>query len=268
MKISVDYLSIASSISIHLFIYIHQSLHLYLPFFLSISIHLIICIIHWSLHLLLSIHPFIQLGRCRKQRVTFCDCIPDVIRLLHLGYISGSPHFPHTGFSVRLVQFHHHLWNHTVVSTTGFIDALMAFLDERCPSRLSPRPIRGKQSKNVNWSLRRPFTQAIDIHRWILSSKQSLYEEGVQLSPLDISAAWCPLCFGPAEGKVKASPSEPDFIIAMDGNFQHRHQSHASKDSPQEDDYPKSFIPPSKLETEVVACQQSDAHVNNIKVSL
>ncbi|KAH9818347.1 hypothetical protein DFH28DRAFT_925835 [Melampsora americana] len=206
-------------------------------------------------------------GRRRKRGVTFCDCVPDVIRLLHVGYISGSPQFPHTGFSIRLVQFHHQLWNHTVVSTSGFIDALMAFLDERCTSRLSPRPIRGRTQKNINRSLRRPLTQAIDIHRRILANQQSLYEEGLQLSQLDISAARCSACFGPAEGEVKVSPKEPDVIIAMDGNFQHRHQSYASKDSPQEDQYPDFFIRPRKLEEEVVACQQTDAHANNIKTS-
>ncbi|EGF98043.1 uncharacterized protein MELLADRAFT_79775 [Melampsora larici-populina 98AG31] len=200
-----------------------------------------------------------------KHPVTFCECVPDVVRLLHVGYISGSPQHPRTAFSVRLVQFHHHLWNNTVVSTTGFIDALMDFLDEQCASRLKPQQVRGTSTKNFNRILRHPFTQAIDIHRQILLGEQTLYEEGLELTPLDISAALCCRCFGPAEAEVKLSPNEPDFIIAMDGNFQHRHQTRASKDSPQEDQYPDSFIQPSKLEKEVVACQQTDAQAHNIK---
>lgn len=142
----------------------------------------------------------------------------------------------------------------------------MDFLNEMCSSRLKPQQPRGTHQKNTNRTLRRPFTQATDIYRRIQYGERTLYEEGLELTPLEISAAQCPRCFGPAEGEVKASPEEPDFIIAMDGNFQHRHQSHASKDLPQEDQYPETFIRPSKLETEVVACQQTDAQAHNIKV--
>ncbi|EGG03749.1 uncharacterized protein MELLADRAFT_108934 [Melampsora larici-populina 98AG31] len=90
------------------------------------------------------------LSHARKRRVTFCDCVPDVIRLLHLGYIAGSPHFPRTAFSIRLLQFQHHLWNHTSISISGFIDALMSFLDVQCPSRLTPQQIKGNYKKNTD----------------------------------------------------------------------------------------------------------------------
>ncbi|EGG03746.1 uncharacterized protein MELLADRAFT_108932 [Melampsora larici-populina 98AG31] len=145
------------------------------------------------------------LGSRTKRRLTFCECVPDVIRLLHLGYIAGSPQHPRTAFTVRLVQFQHHLWNYTVISTSGFIDALMAFLDNQCHSRLSPQQLKGKYKKNLNCSLRRPFTQTIDIYRQILYHQQKLYEEGLQLSALDISAARCAQCFGPAEAEPTTS---------------------------------------------------------------
>ncbi|EGG06268.1 uncharacterized protein MELLADRAFT_106960 [Melampsora larici-populina 98AG31] len=32
------------------------------------------------------------LSHTRRRQVTFCGCLPDVIHLLHLGYIAGSPH--------------------------------------------------------------------------------------------------------------------------------------------------------------------------------
>ncbi|EGF97607.1 uncharacterized protein MELLADRAFT_84832 [Melampsora larici-populina 98AG31] len=203
-----------------------------------------------------------------KHLVTFCECTPDVLRLIHLGYIAGSPQHPCTAFSVRLVRFHHHFWNNTVASTSGFIDALMVFLDEQCASRLKPQPVKKTSTKNINRSLRHPFTQSIDIYRRILLGEQEIYEDGLELTPLDISADRCCRCLGPVEGEVKLSPEEPDFIIAMDGNFQHRHQSHASKDCPQEDQYPSSFIRPSKLEKEVVACQRTDAQAHNIKACI
>ncbi|EGG00759.1 uncharacterized protein MELLADRAFT_111589 [Melampsora larici-populina 98AG31] len=133
---------------------------------------------------------------------------------------------------------------------------------------LKPQQVKKASTKNINRSLRHPFTQSIDIYRRILLGEQVLYEDGLELTPLDISANRCCRCFGPAEGEVKLSPEEPDFIIAMDGNFQHCHQSHASKDCPQEDQYPHTFIRPSKLEKEVVACQRTDAQAHNIKASI
>ncbi|EGG03496.1 uncharacterized protein MELLADRAFT_109286 [Melampsora larici-populina 98AG31] len=89
---------------------------------------------------------------------------------------TGSPQHPRTAFTVRLVQFQHHLWNYTVISTSGFIDALMAFLDDQCHSRLSPQQLKGKYKKNLNRSLRRPFTQTIDIYRQILYHQQKVNE--------------------------------------------------------------------------------------------
>lgn len=136
-----------------------------------------------------------------------------------------------------------------------------------CPVWLTPQQLKGKRTrkKNVNHSLRRPFTQEINTFRQILLGQKASYEEGLQLTPLNISAAQCSCCFGPSEGEVKSSPSKPYFSIAMDENFQHCHQCHASKHLPQEDQYPSSFIKPSKLKKEVVACKQTDAKANKIK---
>lgn len=200
--------------------------------------------------------------------VTFCSCVPDVIRLLQLGYIAGSPQHPRTGFSIRLIQFQHHLWNNTTISTIGFLEALMSFLDQRCTSRMTPRQLKTSRQRNINRSLRQPFTQAIDIYRRVLIGQQTLFEEGLQLTPHEIFAEQCTRCFGPAEGEEKVSPVEPDFIIAMDGNFQQRHQSHASKDSPEEDQYPPIFIRPSQLETQVTACKTTDSLAGDMKVCI
>lgn len=144
----------------------------------------------------------------------------------------------------------------------------MSFLDEQCASRLNPQHSKHTGSKNINRTLRHPFTQAVDIYRQILLGQQTLFEEGLQYTPLDISADQCARCFGPAEGEEKASPDEPDFIIAMDGNFQQRHQTHASKDTPEEDQYPPFFIRPSNLKTQVVACKSTDSQAATIKVRL
>lgn len=144
----------------------------------------------------------------------------------------------------------------------------MSFLDQRSTSKLKPQNIQHAHSKNVNRALRTPFTQAADIYRQILLNQQTLLEEGLRFTSLDISAEQCSRCFGPAEGEEKTSPNEPDFIIAMDGNFQQRHQTHASKDTPQEDQYPPFFIRPSQLETQVVACKATNSEAAHIKVCI
>lgn len=44
----------------------------------------------------------------------------------------------------------------------------------------------------------------------------------------------------------------------MDGNFQQRHNVLASKDNPEESQYPKIFIPPSQVQNIRTAFEQSD----------
>lgn len=60
---------------------------------------------------------------------------------------------------------------------------------------------------------------------------------------------------------------EPDVIIAMDGNFQHRHQTYASKDLPQEDNYPSSFLLPSQIKIHASNFHQTDQQAKGVKVS-
>ena len=50
----------------------------------------------------------------------------------------------------------------------------------------------------------------------------------MQMSPLDQVADICPKCFGPTiDGK---NPNDPNYILCMDGNFQHqRHIASSNK---------------------------------------
>ncbi|WAR60166.1 hypothetical protein PtB15_9B103 [Puccinia triticina] len=79
--------------------------------------------------------------------------------------------------------------------------------------------------------------------------KEQLLQEGLQTTNEQKWASKCPRCFGPRENEVKIDPDEPDFIIAMDGNYQQRHYAHASKDSPSNAQYPPTFLPPSEVNT-------------------
>ncbi|KAH9812045.1 hypothetical protein DFH28DRAFT_826239, partial [Melampsora americana] len=69
----------------------------------------------------------------------------------------------------------------------------------------------------------------------------------LQLTKSDIWADKCSRCFGPAKNEVKGSEREADFIVCMDGNFQHRHNKLASKDTPEERHYPAIFVRPSQI---------------------
>ncbi|OAV98637.1 hypothetical protein PTTG_25604 [Puccinia triticina 1-1 BBBD Race 1] len=95
--------------------------------------------------------------------------------------------------------------------------------------------------------------------------KDQLFQEGLQMSNQQKWASKCPRCFGPNKNEVKADPDEPDFIIAMDGNYQQRHYAHASKDSPTNAQYPPSFLPPSDVNTSKALCEATDTHVTGIE---
>ncbi|PLW34417.1 hypothetical protein PCASD_14317 [Puccinia coronata f. sp. avenae] len=65
----------------------------------------------------------------RRKRVDFCDCTLDGVRLMYLGYVAGSPVEPQTAFSLPLLIFHNHLWNHCNIGALPFTQALCLFLE-------------------------------------------------------------------------------------------------------------------------------------------
>ncbi|KAH9814036.1 hypothetical protein DFH28DRAFT_1127625 [Melampsora americana] len=195
---------------------------------------------------------------------TFCKCWPNVIQLLYAGYFASSPTEPHTAFSIPLVQFHHRLWQTSALSTSAFIDALVAFLDDRSASPLYGRLWNGMTTK---CELRKPLTQSIDLYRWIPYPQELLYIEGLNLSSLDIYAQKCACCFGPREGEVKVSPKEPEVIIYGNGNFQQLHYSYARKDNPAKHEYPSSFFLPSQISKVAHLVKKTAAKGSDIKTA-
>ncbi|WAR56768.1 hypothetical protein PtB15_7B618 [Puccinia triticina] len=167
-----------------------------------------------------------------RTAIPFCKCVPDVVRLIHHGYFSSSADQPRTAFSIRLVQFHHFMWQSAVVSSSAFVKALAAFLGPRSNQAMFAR---------------------------ILVRTKKILNDGLQLSKVDLWANKCPRCFGPGLNEVKSNPNEPDVIIAMDGNFQQRHYAHASKDRPRDDQYPVDFLSPSQLNADVTAVESTKA---------
>lgn len=62
-----------------------------------------------------------------------CPCTPDLTRLVRRGYIGGSPVRPRTAFSIRLLRFHHILWERCSVRLAPFVEAVDEYLDARNP---------------------------------------------------------------------------------------------------------------------------------------
>lgn len=64
----------------------------------------------------------------------------------------------------------------------------------------------------------------------------------MRLSAADLLSANCPRCFGPTV--TTTAPSEPDVIVCLNGNFQHRRHAAASVPIPGHDPpLPELFLP-------------------------
>lgn len=73
-----------------------------------------------------------------KILVELCRCTSDLIQLLRLGYMGASPMQPRTGFSLRLLRFHHTLWKHSGVRLADLTDAMDEYLEPRNPLFVVP----------------------------------------------------------------------------------------------------------------------------------
>ncbi|KAI9607622.1 hypothetical protein KEM48_003531 [Puccinia striiformis f. sp. tritici PST-130] len=173
----------------------------------------------------------------------FCKCTPDVIRLIHYGFFASSPNKPRTAFSIRLVQFHHHLWESAVISASAFVKGLSAFLDTRKAEASYARG--GKYSKR---NLRVPFSHSVDLYARILVNRRKILDVGLQLIRTDLWAAKCPRCFGPKQSE--------------------QHYTHASKDNPDDSQYPRDFIPPSNISPDATAIAATDLAAAGIDIIL
>lgn len=183
-----------------------------------------------------------NLGRSVLKAIQFCPCLPEPIQLVYQGYLPASPQQPRTAFSIPLLQAYHHVWQTSVSAASSFIDGWMNFLDDRSKA---PMLVRGPQS--ARHDLTQPFASATHLFSRITVITKSVLQHGLQLTTTDLWADRCSRCFGPAKDEVKISEEEPDVIVCMDGNFQHRHNILASKDNPAESQYPSIFVRPSEI---------------------
>ncbi|OAV88854.1 hypothetical protein PTTG_08822, partial [Puccinia triticina 1-1 BBBD Race 1] len=92
-----------------------------------------------------------MLHRHPGKPIPFCKCTPDVVRLIHYGYFACLAEAPCTAFSIQLVQYHHHLWQATAVSASGFLESLSSFLDTCTDTPLLNRGSTHKRSLERNF---------------------------------------------------------------------------------------------------------------------
>jgi hypothetical protein len=75
---------------------------------------------------------------------------------------------------------------------------------------------------------RHTFSAVVDAYREMIRREQVVSEELLMMGSMDKLADICPNCYGPSvSGKL---PHEPNYIVCMDGNFQHRRHLAASNE--------------------------------------
>ncbi|KAH9815796.1 hypothetical protein DFH28DRAFT_1082087 [Melampsora americana] len=162
----------------------------------------------------------VDLTSRRRVKVSFCKyCdLSDPVRLLQMGYIASSPSQPRTAFSVRLLVHHHNQWVRYAVPTHAFCEGLDESLDSHNPVILTHK------GNPRDW--RQPFTVSVDAFRALNNQIRELEYQKLQLTELGKLAANCPKCFGPPIGNTR--PEEPQVLVCLDGNFQHKRHAKAS----------------------------------------
>ncbi|KAH9810646.1 hypothetical protein DFH28DRAFT_932754 [Melampsora americana] len=139
--------------------------------------------------------------RRKKMAVTFCSCQTDLVRLVQIGLIGGSPKSPVTAFSIRLLRLFHILWKFCRVRIEPFCRAIDEFLDGKNSIILSAGDNRTRE-----W--RKPFSAAVDAYREMLNLKEQVKVKALRLTRREQLASNCPCCFGPTvKGKRSSEPN-------------------------------------------------------------
>ncbi|KAI7936264.1 hypothetical protein MJO29_015570 [Puccinia striiformis f. sp. tritici] len=182
----------------------------------------------------------------KRIRQRFCKCLPDVVRLLTLGFVGCSPVRPKTAFSVRLLQLHNLAWQWCNMATLPFSEFLSRWLEERSERILNAQGTKRRE-------LRKCFSASVDIFRVLLLKTSEVVTKALRLTKTQILArSTCPGCFGPNPTDDTHRPrlSVKDLlVICLDGNFQHRHNAKAGSPAP-------LTIPPIFLDPKLVAVIQ------------
>ncbi|KAI7945129.1 hypothetical protein MJO28_010824 [Puccinia striiformis f. sp. tritici] len=175
----------------------------------------------------------------RRERVAFCDCTRDAVRLLWMGFIPGSPVTPVAAFSMPILILHNCLWNQTHFGALPFTNAMQEYLEPRS-ERLTTR--NGQKAR----SLRKPFTAAVDLYRQMEDMTDTLMNDVLELSE---------------QQKYEISVQPPStrirLCLSLDGNFQHRHYLKSSRNY---DTFrsPRIFLTPEEVDRVDAAIREKE----------
>ncbi|EGF97584.1 uncharacterized protein MELLADRAFT_84848 [Melampsora larici-populina 98AG31] len=168
-----------------------------------------------------------------------CNCPPSQWRERNIDLIDilfrRKARYPVTAFSIRLLRFYHVVWKYCTTRVGPFARGLDEFLDVFNPLMLT------KSDWPREWHT--PLSWVIDTYQMMLTMTETALDAELQLTTQDKLAENCPWCFGPPV-KSGLILSEPDIIVCLDGNFQHRrHISAGTKAAKTATKMPKLFIP-------------------------
>nr|KIR43991.1 hypothetical protein I312_06807 [Cryptococcus bacillisporus CA1280] len=164
---------------------------------------------------------FITSERQWKEVFSFCTCTPDPVRLACMGFLAASPVNPATVISFSLLHSIHEIWRKSPFGVEGFVEGIWAIHASRGGVVLA---LNAYKARDGSTAIRR----AIHVYRDLLLREQVMKDNLLRCKEADLMAAKCPLCFGPRrEGDLLRS--DPDIIIAVDGNFNHSRTETAAK---------------------------------------
>ncbi|KAI7949833.1 hypothetical protein MJO28_008654 [Puccinia striiformis f. sp. tritici] len=153
-----------------------------------------------------------------QDHVSFCECQPDQVQLIQMGYIGGTPKFPGTVLSIWPLRLHHILWKRTALTMSPFSKSIGEFLDACNPLILVSNKSGGSEPSYQTCEWRRTMSSAVDAFREMLRREQLITEIMMSMNLLDKLAAICPKCFGPyVAGKQE---DKAHYHVCMDANFQ------------------------------------------------
>ncbi|KAA1125333.1 hypothetical protein PGTUg99_006968 [Puccinia graminis f. sp. tritici] len=162
-----------------------------------------------------------------QQRVKFhfCPCMPRSVQILANGFFPSSPSTPSAGFSMRLLAYHNYAWHYSNVRMLPFTETQRVFSEERSE-------ILWNRSKTSGRDLRQCFSSAVLVYRELLKMNSELIRSCLRLNETQkLASEVCPACFGPTKktGSHRIPSVSNRLIVALDGNFQHRHQKLAGR---------------------------------------
>ncbi|KAH9822318.1 hypothetical protein DFH28DRAFT_856777, partial [Melampsora americana] len=196
----------------------------------------------------------VDILRRNKIKVVFCSCQPDLVRLVQMGLIGGTPKTPVTAFSIQLLRLFHFMWKLCRVRIDPFCRAMDEFLDSKNSIILTSSGDRTRE-----W--RKLFSAAADAYREMLNLEEQLKDKALKLTRREQLASNCPRCFGPTvKGKRE---SEPNAIVCFDGNFQHRRHTAASAGWRETQKIPSLFLPQEDIDRWKDLVKQPNTSGNN-----